>query len=174
MLPNAKEFVCSIRTASANEHRVRSAPSQVAGHLMPRRHGIQHRMLASHRPLRAIWQRVGNAQPNGGSGARHIALQHDRGAPHARIGHRDGGQQRLGVWMAQLPMIASEGAISTIRPSYVTATQSRMWRTTDRSYAMKRQASSRRSRLLAGLASTVRCRPGAAGGRWLLCGRLLR
>ena len=70
--------------------------------------------------------------------ARQIAFQHDAALARARIGARHGGEQRLRVRVLRRRVDCRFGPISTMRPRYITATRSAMWRTTARSCAMKR------------------------------------
>ena len=88
----------------------------------------------------AIGQRVWKWQPDGGliglgtSPCSRMRLRLTR-----RVGHRHRREQRLGVGMQRVARRAPRaGAISTIRPRYITATRSLMCSTTDRSWAMKR------------------------------------
>ena len=68
--------------------------------------------------------------------ARHVAVQDDpcTSLLPVGVGYRDRRQQRLGVRVGRLGVdLPSADPISTIRPRYITAMRSLMWRTTDRS-----------------------------------------
>ncbi len=76
--------------------------------------------------------------------ARHVALEHDplrafRAGP-GRL-DRHGGEERLRVRVHRRAVDLSRVPISTILPRYMTAMRSEMWRTTERSCAMKRYVS---------------------------------
>ena len=93
------------------------------------------------RARRAEAARMEGAAGGGRSGVRDLALQHDAppAARPSRIGNRHGGQQDLRIGMRRRARRAPSRALSsTMRPRYITATRSEMWRTTERSWAMNR------------------------------------
>ena len=94
-------------------------------------------------------QRVWKWQPDGGlTGDGHVAPQDDPARGGARpwgpgSAPRTGAPPRTGA--AAACSARRDGASSTIRPRYITAIRSLMWRTTERSWAMNRYVRPRRS-----------------------------
>jgi hypothetical protein len=113
-------------------------PEGWSGGADPRREGLQLGLLHVAQPLlrdRAAGVEV--AARRRADRARHVALQHDALALDRRVGDRHRRQQGLGVGVQRVAVQVLAGAISTMRPRYITATRSLMCSTTLRSCAMK-------------------------------------
>ncbi len=113
------------------------------------------------RSCRSAPGRSGSA---GGSGSRSAARSGsaDRRRPRApssglRIQARDRAQQGLRVGMSRIAKSSAVGAVSTMRPRYITATRSQTWRTTARSWAMNSIVRPSLARRSSSRLSTVAC-----------------
>ena len=98
----------------------------------------RRRLAAASRKLRDRASGVEMAAGWRGDRARHFARQPDALPFHFRVRDRHRRQQRFGVGMQRRGISSRAGAISTMRPRYITAMRSLMCSTTARSWAMKR------------------------------------